>query len=61
MGVIFSLIVMSMSEISFSIILAKLSLFAVAAIKILPAINQIYQSIINIRSNEHALVEFKRI
>ena len=60
MGVIFSLIVMSMSEISFSIILAKLSLFAVAAIKILPAINQIYQSIINIRSNEHALVEFKK-
>tara|TARA_Y200000002_G_C22685241_1_gene665717 strand:+ start:2293 stop:4080 length:1788 start_codon:yes stop_codon:yes gene_type:complete len=59
LGVIVSLLVMSMSDLPFSTILAKLSLFAIAAIKILPAINQIYSGVINIKSNEHALIEFK--
>jgi ATP-binding cassette subfamily C protein len=60
LGVIASLIFLSISGLSFSLIVAKLSLFAVAAIKILPAINQIYQSIISIKSNDHALIEFQK-
>ncbi len=59
LGVITAVIFLTFSGSSFSIIITKLSFFAIAAVKILPAINIIYQNIVAIRSNEHAVLEFK--